>query len=352
MNHMYMQSNRRKSKNSDYIRYYAPYGIVALVVIVLFWGVDSIKQDTERRQYEPSELVQPETGKDWTHKLSTAATYTDDKERPDDDTAAACPLPTGNWAHTCDRDLLVEGPCNGKCMLKARCKDLKEKFAETTLEYNEGRQLEAKNVNGLLCVIEDGTPSCGVNFHGNLALKNCIGYIPRRHEVMEDGLYADKEGDKEKDKDKEHYQEEPDDDAWKPKKKYDKFKDDAEDLEIRKPKRKRWGAEDADEGRRRRFAPVRENLAEDRDRPIVQRSFDEFDEVRPPKRAVAPAPYGDAPNWRSNRRSAGTGTDDEIVPRWDRFEGDEERRLRGTRRRTRYDGEDNLFRKTRGGDNE
>lgn len=25
---------------------------------------------------------------------------------------------------------------------------------ETTLEYNEGRQLEAKNVNGLLCVIE------------------------------------------------------------------------------------------------------------------------------------------------------------------------------------------------------
>lgn len=42
-------------------------------------------------------------------------------------------------------------------------------------------------------------------------------------QVMEDGLYADKEGDKEKDKDKEHYQEEPDDDAWRPKKKHDKF---------------------------------------------------------------------------------------------------------------------------------
>lgn len=40
-----------------------------------------------------------------------------------------CASFAGNWAHTCDRDLLVEGPCNGKCMLKARCKDLKEKFA-------------------------------------------------------------------------------------------------------------------------------------------------------------------------------------------------------------------------------
>jgi len=36
-----------------------------------------------------------------------------------------------------------------------------------------------------------------------------------------------------------------------------------------RPKRKRWGAEDADEGRRRRFAPVRENLPRACDRLLA-----------------------------------------------------------------------------------
>ena len=195
INQMYMNSKQRRPRqtNSDLVRTLSPYVATAVLVVVLFWGVDSIKADRSgKKQWEPAEIVpQPPTKqRDWTQKLSTTTGAYEDKNRPDDATEESCPMPVGNWGHTCDRELVIEGPCNGKCLLKARCQDVKEKFSDTTFEYSEGRTLEIKNVNGLLCTIEDGSPSCGVNFHGNMALKNCKGYIPRRHEVVPDGKFA------------------------------------------------------------------------------------------------------------------------------------------------------------------
>ena len=126
INHLYMQSNKhRKNKNADWIRTYAPYIATAALVIVLFWGVDSIKQDGQQKQWQqplevrcaaaffksriprPGEIptasaeldfqvVKPP--RDWTHKLSTAAPY-DDKNRQDDHTHNSCPLPTGTYIH-------------------------------------------------------------------------------------------------------------------------------------------------------------------------------------------------------------------------------------------------------------
>jgi hypothetical protein len=268
-----MQSNKhRKNKNADWIRTYAPYIATAALVIVLFWGVDSIKQDGQQKQWQqPLEVVKPP--RDWTHKLSTAAPY-DDKNRQDDHTHNSCPLPTGNWAHTCDREITVEGPCSGKCLLKARCQDVKEKFKETTFEYNEGRRLEIKNVNGLLCSIEDGSPSCGVNFHGNLALKNCgtQGYIPRRHEFLPDGLYAPAADDKDKDQDKNDYDKDPDDDRYD----YEKDNDEYEDYGPKYNKKRSRRSEEDDYTERR---STRRNRRDDDEYP---RRRDEDDDEEPP----------------------------------------------------------------------
>mmetsp|Transcript_148053 Transcript_148053/g.258757 ORF Transcript_148053/g.258757 Transcript_148053/m.258757 type:complete len:379 (-) Transcript_148053:392-1528(-) len=244
ISHVYMndkQARHKKKHGSPApFRNILPYVATGFLVVVLFWGVDSIKKDSSaKKQWEPSVVVpdEPAKKKDWTQKLRVAPSVHDEKDRPDDATEESCPMPTGNWGHTCDRELIIEGPCNGKCMLKARCQDVKEKFKDTTFEYNEGRTLEIKNVNGLLCTIEDGSPACGVNFHGNMASKNCKNYIPRRHEVMHDGLYAPSREDelnKESIPSKNGREGEPDHNG-----KWDDDNDDEEEEEEQKYKKKK-----------------------------------------------------------------------------------------------------------------
>jgi hypothetical protein len=104
--------------------------------------------------------------------------------------ARECPTPTGNWANTCYAAITIEGPCNGRCLLKATCRNLNKKTQETTMEYAQRQILDLKNVNGLLCrVVDDGPPQCGMNFHGNLAVKNCgRDTIPMRKERTSSAL--------------------------------------------------------------------------------------------------------------------------------------------------------------------
>lgn len=165
----------------------------------------AVRNDPPSSQYQPNNYHNRDTGKwkddapaaapssvDWTHKLSLDPITSDQTRNARNH--GSCPTPTGNWIHTCFSDLVIEGPCKGKCLLKAKCKNLDKKPQETSFEYNEGQSVDIKNVNGLLCKVEDGSPLCGVNFHGNLALKNCAdGTIPRRQERHEDGLHEDTE---------------------------------------------------------------------------------------------------------------------------------------------------------------
>lgn len=355
INHLYMQShNKRRNKNQDLLRTSAPYVATALLVIVLFWGVDSIKHDGHKRQSEPGDVVRPTArGKDWTQKLSTVPSY-DDKNRPDDRTDGSCPMPTGNWGHTCDRELVIEGPCNGKCMLKARCQDVKEKFKETTFEYAEGRRLEIKNVNGLLCTIEDGSPSCGVNFHGNMALKNCDGYIPRRHETMHDGLYApppEDETTKNKWDEPDHGMpdddDEPEEDDYKYKKnKYNKNKYDDDDYDD-PPQRNRRRKYDDDDDDFKRSSYKRPSRYEDHDEQEYKprkRSYD--DDVAP--RRTARWMEDDFDSGKRNRGyDADTDSFRRPAPRTTRRyddddDDDNDRMLRGApkRRPRRYDDDD------------
>ena len=129
--------------------------------------------------------------RDWTHKLSMDAAPVRTKYARNE---ATCPTPTGNWINTCFENIRVEGPCQGRCLLKAKCKNMDKKPQETSFEYREYEDIAIKNVNGLLCKEEDGMASCGMNFHGNLAVKNCAdGEIPFRRETHPRGLPVEHE---------------------------------------------------------------------------------------------------------------------------------------------------------------
>eukprot|EP00906_Rhabdomonas_costata_P021147 RCo030721 len=202
-NNLYMVSMmaRRRSRRWDFLQTVLPYAAIGLLLVVLFIGVDSLNKDRVAAASTvgtiPEEAPDADFRRDWTHKLSLRKD--DDDARPDDENIAQCPTPLGNWANTCRKVVVIEGPCNGKCLLKAVCEDLRFKFKDTTFEYNEGTTVEIKNVNGLLCKLDtDGAPICGVNFHGNIASKNCLGYVPRRHETNPTGApEGDTEGESE-----------------------------------------------------------------------------------------------------------------------------------------------------------
>eukprot|EP00667_Euglena_gracilis_P006733 EG_transcript_6796 len=221
--HVYMMGLRpRPNGQRQLLRQYGPYALITVVIGVMFWWAQGVKRDLQQehaallRPVPPTRPVvaramdewtppttedtapgaaapradaeAPLPKKDWTHQIVVRPTRHD---APDDDTAASCPTPTGNWQHTCRRNILIEGPCSRKCLLTAVCLDVHNQLQNTTFEYPEGQPLEVKNINGLLCRTQpDGSVACGLNFHGNVARKNCPGYVPTRRETLAGCLAA------------------------------------------------------------------------------------------------------------------------------------------------------------------